>query len=257
MATNVTFDGNSLQSANVMVDTVDHLSMPTRDARIYALSHANMSVIPFDSFPSKTITVNGTVIDSTVPALDARLDTFKGWFSGKNKNLDIDYNGTTRRYTATANSISVTRPNNLTYATYSIEFICVNPFGQDISPTTAVTESGRTLAFYNDVHSFLGNAPTQFPVVTITYTGVTGGTGGSVNIGNASTGQTITVTRTWATGDVLSVDSSTSTVMVNGILADFTGAFPVFGPGSGTLTYTDNLTTRTFEINAIYYALWL
>lgn len=256
-ATNLSFAGNSLQSANILTDKIDHFSIPQKIVNIYALSHANRSSIAYTGYPSKKIVVTGTIIDSSIAALDSRLDTFRAYFLNQDQNLDIDYNGSTRRYIATVNTLSIDRPGGLLYATFSIEFVCTQPFGQDTAATTALTATGRTSSSYSDAYTFLGTAPYQLPVVTVTFTALTGGTAKSVAIGNAGTGETITVTRTWTASDVLVVDCLNQTVTVNGIAVDFTGAFPRFAPGSQSISYADTLTTRTFNITATYNVLYL
>lgn len=165
----------------------------------------------------------------------------------QNASLDIDYNGGIRRYIATATNIDVDRPDNLVSAAFTVTFTCTQAFGQDVNQTTIMNASGRTLGVYNDSYTFLGTAPYQSPVFTIGYTAVSTGTQ-SVVVGNNNNGQQITVTRVWTAGDVLVIDSTTSNVTVNSLPASFTGAFPLFSPGNGSVGYIDSFTTRTFNI---------
>lgn len=256
--TNLSYDSNSLQTANILTNSIDHFSLPTKTLNLYALAQANRSAIPYISYPSKTITVTGVIVDTTIAGLDARLDTFRSYFVGQDKNLDIDYNGSTRRYIATVNTLTIDRPGGLLYANFSIEFICVIPFGTDTSQTTILNPTGRTLAAYTDSYTFAGTAPYQKPIFTITFTAISGGTTKTVTVGNASNGQSISVTRTWTAGDVLVVDTTLKTVTVNGVAVDFTGAFPEFPPGAQSITYNDNFTTsRTFNYNVVYAKTYL
>lgn len=256
-ARNVTFAGNSLQTSTIYCKDIDDESMPTKDVKVMALAHANRSKIPFTSHPSKTIKVGGTIYSDTIANLDTALDTFRGYFNGTDQNLDIDYVATIRRYTATVNSLAISRPNGLTFADFSLEFVCTNPFGQSTATTTALTATARTLATYADSHTFIGSAPYQLPLATITFTAITGGTTQSVNFGNNSNGQQITITRTWATNDVLIVDSVNKVVTVNNVITDYSGSFPEFAPGAGSMFYSDGFTTRTFNISVTYNALYL
>lgn len=255
--TSISFDGNSLQTANILTSDIAHEQYPAKNVVIYALAHNNGSVIPYISYPSKTIRVSGKITDTTIAGLDSRLDSFRAYFTGQDKNLDIGYNGTTRRYIATANNISIDRPGGLTYANFEVELIAPQPFGQDTSSTTALNATGRTSSSYSDAYTFLGTAPVQRPVFTLSYSVVTGGTGATVSIGNNSTGQNLSITRNWAASDILIVDVSARTVTVNGTAVAFSGAFPEFATGSQTFTYSDTLTTRTFTENIIYYPLYL
>lgn len=255
--TNISFGGNSLQTANIITQQISHESIPVKDAKLYALAHASASVIPFVSYPSRNISVAGTVIYNTVSGLDSGLDTFRGYFTGANQNLDIDYEGTTRRYTATVNKIDISRPRGLTYADFSIDFMTTQPFGQDVVSTPVLIVNGRTSTPYSDNFTFSGSAPYQYPIFTYTLNSGTGLTSASVVIGNNVSGQQITVSRTWLAGDVLVINSLTGTVTVNGISVAYSGAFPAFAPGAGQMTYSDTFTTRNFNYLVSYTKLWM
>lgn len=254
--TNITFASNSLQTASIITENIDH-SSPTKLSTVLALAHANASAVPFQNYPTRTIKIGGTLVGSSIANCDLLVDTFKSYLLGIDKNLDIDYGGGTRRYIATPNAPSISRPGNLAYAKFDVEFICTDPFGRDISTTTALSATGRTLSTYNDNYTFIGTAPYQLPVVTITVTAVTGATAQSIQWGNGATGQAIFVQRTWVAGDVLVIDSVLKTVTVNGSPAAFSGAFAEFAPGAQTLQYSDTFTTRTFTVLAQYIAGYL
>jgi len=253
----VSFSGNSLQTANILTDKIDHNGFPEKDAKLYALAHANQSNTPFVNYPTKTIPVTGTIFGSSIADLDSRIDAFKSYLAGTEQNLDIAWNGSTRRYIATANKLAIDRPYGLTYGKFSLEFDCKYPFGNDTATTTALTASGRTSAVYNDSYTFLGTGIVQQPITTVTLTAVTGGTNQYISWGNGNTGQAITVSRTWSNGDVLVIDSTQSTVTVNGLPVNFSGAFSQFAVGAGTLQYYDGFATRTFSITTIYTARYL
>jgi len=252
MSTNITFNSNDLQTDKIITESIEHHQWPRFSGEFHPVAHANRSKIVYGGFPSKTIVIKGTITDTSISALDTAMDAFRAYFIGFDKDLDIDYAGSTRRYTATANKVAVERPYGLTYADFLVEFIATDPFGRDTTTTSALTATGRTLSTYDDDYTFLGSAPYQLPVATIEYTALTGGTAKTVEWGNLTTGQTISVTRTWVTNDILVIDVPSSIVKVNGVEVDFTGAFPTFPPGARTMTYLDDLTTRTFDIDVDY-----
>lgn len=254
MATGISFAGNNLQTANILTAEIDHLSY-LKDLKFFALSHANRSKIPYSGYPSRIVKMSGKILPSTagdIAGTDTLVDTFKSYFVGTDQSLDVDYAGTTRRYLATVNTISVARPGNLAFANFDIEFVCTDPFGRDTSATTALTATGRTAASYSDAYTFLGTAPYQVPIASITLTAVTGGTNQSMTWGNAANGQGITVQRTWTAGDLLVIDCLQKIVTLNGTEVAFSGAFPEFPPGAQTMQYTDTFTTRTFNISVAY-----
>lgn len=259
----ISFDSNSLQTfsratvVGILTNAIEHTNLPAKDAGLYGLANTDRSVIPYVGYPSKAISISGVIAGSTQADLDSRIDAFKAFFNGKDKNLDIEYNGTTRRYIATANTISVVRSQKSLYATFQIEFICTLPFGKDTSATTALSASGRTAASYTDAYTFLGSAPLQLPLITVTYSAISGGAS-FVAFGNNGNGQGITITdQTWVAADVLEIDVYNRTVKKNGVEIDFLGAFPEFAPGAQNFSYSDGFTTRTFAITVTYYQMWL
>lgn len=258
----ITYDSNSLQTFNpatrvgIVTNSIEHTDLPAKDAAMFGLANRNQSVIPYVGYPAKKVTIAGVIKGSTQADLDSRIDTFKGYFNGKDKNLDIVYNGTTRRYIATANSISIKREQKALWATFSIEFVCPQPFGRNTTATVAVNQAARAASSYTDPHTFLGSAPFQLPKLTVTYATITGGAS-YVSWGNSTNGQGITITdQTWINGDILEIDCEAQTVKKNGVEIDFLGAFPEFAPGNQSFTYSDGFTTRSMTELVNYYPLW-
>lgn len=260
----ISYDSNSLQTYNrvtqvgVIVDNIDVLGIPQKVINMVALAHANASTIPFISYPTRTIVVTGTIVGSSSADLDSRIDTFKGYFNGVDKNLDIGYSTGTRRFIATASALPPVRSANNRYATFTLTFVCTNPFGVNTSATVALNQTGRTLATYSDTYTWLGNSPFQLPVVTLTLTAVSSTGSQQLFWGNGDTGQAITITRsTWATGDVVVIDCVNKSVTVNGLPYDYVGAFPEFTNASHVMVYGDSFTSRTLTENVSYNVRWL
>ena len=275
---NISFDGNSLQTFDKLTNTgivtnaIDHSDIPDKNINLYELAGSDSSAISSINYPSKNIRIAGVIaVGSDISSgstreemLDELIDTFKGYFRGKNKNLDINYNGTTRRYKATANAVTINRTGTKTFAEFEVTFICVEPFGRDTTATTLIDDgtlgidgTSRTGSNYNDDVTFGGSAAVQCPVITITLNSVTDGDGSYIMVGNAATGQQIIVQADWQDDDVLEIDTYNRTVKINGVEASFTGAFPVFEPGDQVLTYADSFTARDFDIGVDYYKLYL
>jgi hypothetical protein len=253
--TAISYNSNSLQTVNILTSDIDHHSHPEFVANVMGLAHTNGSALPYSNYPKKIIPIEGKLISSsTLTSLDQLEDTFKGYLTARNANLDIGYAGSTRRYKCIAvTKVAIQRPQELWTSKFSVEFTC-QPFGTDTNASTLLSVSGRTAASYSDSITLAGTAPFQLPITTITYTAVGGSpVAGTVSLGNAGTGQQIYITRTWTTGDVLVIDSTTFTVTVNGVAVNATGAFPAFFVGSGTLFYSDTFATRTFTISSVYY----
>lgn len=259
----LTFDTNDLQTYDpdtgigIIVNEINHTNLPVKDAALFALANADKSSIPNINYPSKVVSIAGALTHTTQAGLDALIDTFKGYFNGKDKNLDITYGASTRRYIATANAISVTRGNKSRIATFTIEFICTYPFGRDTSSTSITSTLNHTSATLTVTPTIVGTAPTQMPIFTITLDAKTG-TGDFISISNNNNNQQIMLMGLGLiAGDVIVIDSDERTVTVNGNDVDYFGTFLELELGSNSLTYSDGFDTRTVDIVAGYYKRYM
>lgn len=260
----LTFNSNDLQTYNratqvgIITSKIRHTNMPDKVAELFAKADANGSVIPAENYPSKKVGISGSIHGSTQADLDSRIDTFKGYFIGKDKNLDIIYSSSTRRYIATVNGApAIEREDRALFATFEIEFICTQPFGVDTSSTSLISSLNYTSATLTSTPTIGGNAPFQLPVFTITLDALTGA-GDYIQISNDLTNQDIMIYGVGLTaGDVIVIDCFNRTVTINGTEADYYGTFPEFAPGASSITYTDGFTTRQVDIVAAYYKRWL
>lgn len=259
----LTFNSNDLQTYNpatrvgINTNVIDHTNLPDQIAELYARADADGSSIPDINYPSKKITIAGSIHGSTQSDLDSRIDSFKGYFNGKDKNLDIVYGSSTRRYIATKNAISITRQQKALFATFQVEFICTNPFGLDTSATNITNTLNYTSATKTVTPTIGGSAPLQLPVFTITIDALTG-TGDYIQISNDNNGQDILIYGLLLeAGDVLVIDCANRIVTLNDEVVDYNGTFLELEPGANSITYTDGFTTRTVDIVAEYYKRWL
>jgi hypothetical protein len=257
MATSLLYNGFDLQTANILTDDIDHQSIPNKNANTYALAHANKSALPFINYPSKQITLKGTIKGSSIADTDSRVDSFKAYFNGKDGNLDIGYNGGTRRYIGTATAVDVNRPKGLAYAEFTVIITCTIPFGMATSATTGINDTGNTTATDSFNVTFAGNAPIQLPVIEITLTAVTGGANHLQVTNNANGQGMVLLGQTFANGDVIVIDSSTRKVTRNGTEIDYLGSFIEVGPGLVQFNYADGFTTRTFSFKVTYTPLYM
>lgn len=260
----LTFNSNDLQTFNtgtkvgINTNVINHTNLPDQLAALYAKADTDGSAIPAINYPTKKVSIGGTIHGSTQADLDSRIDTFKGYFNGKDKNLDITYSGGTRRYIATKNALSVDRENTALFATFQVEFICTNPFGLDTSTTNLWTAKNNfTSATFTETPTVGGTAPYQLPIFTITIDALTGA-GDYVQISNDNNNQEILIYgQVLTAGDVIVIDCSTRTVTLNGTEIDYDGTFLELEPGANSITYTDGFTTRTVDVSAVYTKRWL
>lgn len=259
----LSFNTNNLQTydpttrVGINTNRIEHTDIPAQVADLLALSDTNGSVIPDVNYPSRVVKIGGTIHGSSQDDLDSRIDTFKGYFNGIDKNLDIDYGGSTRRYIATKNSVAISREQKALFATFSVEFICTNPFGLDTSATSLINSLNYTSATLTSTPTIGGTAPYQLPVFTITIDALTGD-GDYIQIANDNNTQEMLLYGLGLeAGDVVVIDCVNRIVTVNDVEVDYVGTFIALEPGASSITYTDGFTTRTVDIVATYVKRYL
>lgn len=260
----LTFDVIDLQTystttrVGIVTNRIEHTNIPDKIATLYAKADADGSSIPAINYPSKKVVIGGTIHGSSQSDLDTRIDAFKGYFNTKNGNLDIAYGASTRRYIATANTVSVIRQQKTLWATFAVEFICTNPFGLDITNTDLwAAKTTFTDPTFTETPTIGGSAPFQLPVFTITINSLTG-SGDYVQISNDNNNQEILIYQQGLTaGDVIVIDCANRVVTINGVESDYYGTFLELEPGAASITYTDGFTTRDVDVSGVYAKRWL
>lgn len=260
----LSYNSNDLQTydrdtnVGIITNSIEHTSLPEKTMTLFGLADADGSSIPAINYPSKKVTIGGIIKGSTQADLDNRTDAFKGYFTGKDKNLDITYGSSTRRYIATANGVSVVRQQKALFATFQIEFLCTNPFGLDITASNLWTaKTGFSSATFTETPTIGGTAPYQLPVITITINSLTGA-GDYVQISNDNNGQEMLIYGLGlVAGDVIVIDCAERTVTIDGVEVDYYGTFLELEPGANSITYTDGFTTRSVDVAAVYTKRWL
>lgn len=259
----LSYNTNSLQTfdpvtrVGINTNVIQHTDVPESVAELYIIANSNDSDVPNEDYPSRRIVLGGTIHGSSQADLDSRIDTFKGYFSIRKKNLDITYGGSTRRYVVLkANSVGIERMDKALFATFSIELIC-KPFGTDITATSIMSQANFTSATYTATPTISGTAPYQLPVFTITIDALTGA-GDYLQVSNDNNGQQILLYGLGlVAGDVVVIDCVNRVVTVNGDEVDYDGTFLELQPGASSITYTDGFTTRQVDIVGEYYKRYL
>lgn len=255
---NITYDGYDLQSfdhlsrVGIIINSIKHTNNPDLKIDIYPIASSDGSSIVNTTYPSKTVLIGGAIIGSSQSDLDDRIDSFKAYFNGKDKNLDIVYSTVTRRYLATANTISIERDQISLYATFEIEFICSEPFGTELVTTSIIDITNHTDSVYNVTPTIGGSAPYQLPVFIIHVNSMTGD--GNIQVSNDINSQQIVIDGGLISdSDTIEINCITKSVKVNSVDIDYSGTFLELEPGLNSITYTDDLTTRDINIEAYYY----
>lgn len=227
-------------------------SLPKRKLTIANLARSNKSKLNSAFYTERTISARVCIQSDNRDITETRIDSLMSYLQGQEKDLIIPQSNSSRKYIATMDDPTILK-SGTSYWEAELQFVCSDSFGYDTSYTTILDLTGITASIRDDQFDFGGSADWQAPYFRVYFTSITGGTSKSVVIGNRETGQQITVTRTWASGDVLEIDSNDKSVKVNGVEVDFTGAFPMFAKGLGHVTYFDSFTNRTYNYRAYFY----
>lgn len=260
----LSFNSNDLQTydpatdVGIITNVIDHTDAPDVAMTLLGLADADGTSIPTVNRPSKPIALAGAIKGSSQADLDSRIDTFKGYFVGKDKNLDITYGSGTRRYVATAGKVLVQRMQNAFIAKFQVPITSTGPYGLDTSTTNLwAAKSNFSSNTFTETPTVGGNAPYQLPIITIHIDTLTG-TGDYVQISNDNNNQELLIYgQSLANDDTIIIDCEQRTVTLNGVEIDYYGTFLELAPGANSITYTDGFTTRSVDVSAVYTKRWL
>lgn len=251
----VYFAGNDL-SVIVGAALINHdfNNLPTRELSIYKLARANKSVLTSAEYSQKEVTVQFHLRGCDRGETEAVMVSLKSYLRPVNQQLIVSQAGVDVTYNnATMNELNYTWYSNKMLIT--LVFTVADPIGFEEDETVMLNTTVTVAASSNPINN-AGSFDAE-PVVNMTVTTVTGGSNQSLAIKNEETGQGITLTRTWTDGDTVEIDSDNKTVTINGTNSDFTGQFPTFPPGTGSLGYSDTFSTRSVDLTVTYQKHYL
>lgn len=232
----IKFDNTELVGATYTPRYVKHESSPDREIVTLPIIRQNGSVKISARYGEKTITLEGIITGSSMADLESKIDTMKELFSRQDKNLDIDWNGGTRRYVATCVKHNFDRDHyNISFCPWSAEFLVPLGVGVDTSATSLYDTSSITADTTNVTLTFAGSAQPK-PIFTIDMT--TAGSAQVIKLINNDTGQFIKIDGPFSNADQIIVDCNALTVKKNGTSIPFRGVLPVFYIGANSFSMT-------------------
>ena len=245
----VIFNSNNLGEVDgVWLYYYNATDLPDRDINIHKLARRSLSIVTSAEYTQKTIPVMMRVCSGSRQATEDTITRIKGLLQPQNGELIVYQSGEDFKYTATMNEFNIEWVGTSAYVV--IVFIASTPIAEAVD-TDIMTNFNTTLA--SDGSSFIVNGSyIAEPIINVTINSVTGGSGSSVSIFNASTNQGITVTGNFTAGSQLEIDCSQYTVRLNGVNMDFEGLFPTFPPGAQRIGYSDTFTTRDVDVTVTY-----
>lgn len=163
----IKFDNTEILDTTHYPQFLKHESFPERFLNIADLSKDNGSVLISNKFGAKKIQVRGVLVGTSQADLESKIDIFKELFARVGKNLDMDWNGTTRRYIATCSSFVVDRDHyHITWVPWSAEFTVPSGIAEDSTETTLQDFTEFNLGRGTFSLTFAGSAPPK-PKFTI------------------------------------------------------------------------------------------
>lgn len=253
----VTFNGINLTTVEGLnVLTVNPYEPPKRTLNTFNIARTDKSKVAAAFYTEKNIIVRVNISRATRDLMETSIDSLMAILHTLEAPLVVKQSLGNRRYTATLGDTIVNRDGGA-YAEIDLIFKCSDRFGYDLNYTLLLQVNAATARHRTDSITLEGSAPTQAPLITVTVSAVSGGTGAAITIKNDATTQAVTVSRDWIANDVLEIDCLNRTVKVNGVEVAYTGAIPEWSQGTGYITYGDTfVTSRTYTMNVKYLRRW-
>lgn len=241
----ITFDGTDLVTTTYMTRFVKHESVADRAFSLIPQAREDGSVLISERYGSKIIRLQGIIRASTQADLETAIDTFTELFSRPEKNLDIDWAGSTRRYVATCQKHDFDRDHfHLSVVPWTAEFIVPSGEGKATSTTSPTQADGDILG--NGVSTpitLLGSKP---PRPTIVLANLSAGSNvRGIEYKSVDSGERLIITYpgSWGNSRTITIDCENRTVtgdVVDGITKalNFYGVFPHFQVGTNNVLLT-------------------
>lgn len=242
-------DINTVNGLTVL--ETDPYATPRRNLGIAEIIRTERNRLTGAFYEPRQINVRVELSRKTRALMEQSQDELMAILQPTEKPLVFTQSLSQRKYTATfSDAIPEKRSAGGSYLEQVLSFLCNDAFGYDLTATTLLSiTSAYTSMSRSDRLTFGGSALWQTPVFRITFSAVAGSGERYVTIGNADIGQAVTITRTWANGDYIEIDSNNDTVKVNGVEVAHVGRPPRFNKGFGWWYYIDNFTSRSFTGN--------
>ena len=247
MAASIKFDGTEILDTTHVPRFMKHESSPEREIDSLVLARQDGEILIAERYARKVIKLSGIITGSSQADLESKIDIFKELFSRAEKNLDIDWNGGTRRYVASCVRHDFDRDHfHILFAPWTAEFAVLSGEGKDTSTIKPLDEHVVNVnSPAADRFSMLGSKPAE-PIITIK-----GGNFSAYNRGveykNVDTGERMIVTQN-------SAWNTTASIIINCLLKNVTdninldpaifrnskfyGVFPKFKIGTNNVQIT-------------------
>jgi hypothetical protein len=242
MASTIKYDNTEILNTTYNPRYLKHESFPDRVLDFQDLAKDNGSILVSDKFGVKKIQAMGILIGTSQADLESKVDTMKELFARVGKNLDVDWNGTTRRYVVTTALLNIDRDHyHITWVPWIAKFTCASGIAEDSTETTLQNATDFNLGEGTFSLTFAGSAPPKpkFTIETIHTSYTTKG----ICLKNNDNGQAIYIPLVSGVVDngKLEIDCRLKTVRATaggyyGQTLKYYGQFPEFVVGANSIT---------------------
>ncbi|MCK9318901.1 choice-of-anchor R domain-containing protein [Methanoculleus sp.] len=169
MSNSIKYDNTEILTTAYGTRFAKHESATERELNFLSLARDDGAVLVSDKRGVKTIFLEGVLTATDKDTLDSAIDSFKELFSRQNKNLDISWNSSTRRYVANCVNHNFNREHfNLNFVPWTAEFVVFSGVGKDTTITAeknAVSVNDNPYAWKS---TFAGSAEPK-PLITLLF----------------------------------------------------------------------------------------
>lgn len=226
----IVFDGYGLQNANIITSNINYDDLLSIELNSFKYPRENGGGVLSKFYRGREIKLEITVKSDTGQNFNTLMDTVKKNLRKTEGYLSILVNTERRRIKATCTKFDTKREYyNITFCKIDVTFTTLEPFFY-AETKQSYNFLGKTGTFSEEVTN-LGSTD-SLPVFYHIF-----GAGSAVtNVAFTAFSRTLSIANTFAANDILIIDAVNKSVTKNGVEIDYTGAFPVFPPGSNPFT---------------------
>ena len=234
----VLFDSVELVTSSYAPKYVKHESTSLRNVALLELAREDGAVLISEKYGVKYITIVGSLKAASQSALETAIDNFKELFSRLEKNLDISWAGSTRRYVTTCVNHTFNRDHlNINFVPWAAEFVVASGIGKDTAITAELNAFAVNLSTeLSDSVSLSGSAEPK-PIFTVKFNEVNWPSYAAKGISiEGPNGEKVIHTKAngYVNQSELIFDMSLKKVTLAGVEVEFLGIFPTFEIGSNS-----------------------
>jgi predicted phage tail component-like protein len=247
------FDEKNLTTIeNLKITDVGNDAIPRLIVNKTKLARADGVKITNKEYGARKIVVEGLIAAGSRNAYHTTRSELLSYLEPLEKQLIVFDGFNYTEYVATVSNTIISEAAG-GFAKVSIEFVCSDPYGYVLGATTLLDAYSWTTSSDNMVLAETINSMYPAPFsLTVSVSGLTGGTEtGTITFANEA-GETIQITRTWVDDDQITIDTKIKECKVNGVFTDYVGNFMNLVKDETYFTASTDLTTISAQVTLTY-----